>query len=521
MYREIVEVLARKRKITARELVKVKIEVARKYKLPKIPSNSELLPFAKKHPVVEKLLVRKPVRSVSGVTVIAVMTKPYPCPQDEPCIYCPGGPSYGTPQSYTGREPAALRAAQHRYDPYRQVEARIAQLKRIGHKVDKVELIILGGTFTALPRDYLEWFIKRCLDALNGVEAKSLEEAKKIAEKASVKISGITVETRPDWCKEEHVDFMLNLGVTRVELGVQTIYDDVYLLVGRGHTVRDVVEATRIARDSGLKVTYHLMPGLPGSNRDMDIAMFREIFDNPDFRPDALKIYPCLVVRGANLYDLWVKGMYKPYKCRDLIDMLAEGLAYVPRYVRIQRVQRDIPAYLIEAGCKLGNLREYVEKEMERRGKPCKCIRCREVGHLALKKGIEPKAEYLEVKKINYEAGGGVEVFLSLEDKVQDILVGYLRLRIPSEKAHRNEVRGAAIVRELHVYGPMLPVGTKPRGEWQHRGFGRTLLREAERIAKEEFDTVKIVVTSGLGVKQYYRKLGYRHDGPYMSKELG
>jgi len=518
--REIIATLASIPNPNSRDIVRVKLDIAKKYNLSRIPSNSELLCYASMHEALRKILRRKPVRSISGVTVVAVMTKPYPCPQSTPCLYCPGGPRYGTPQSYTGREPAALRAIQHEYDPYRQVKARIEQLERVGHRVDKVELIILGGTFTALPRDYTEWFVKRCLDAFNGREASSLEEAKKLAEEAPIRISGVIVETRPDWCREEHVNSMLNLGVTRVEIGVQTIYDHIYSVVRREHRVSDVIEATRIAKDAGLKVTYHMMPGLPNSSRDMDIEMFREIFDNPEFRPDSLKIYPCLVVKGSDLYDLWIKGLYKPYECSELIDLLAEALSYVPPYVRIQRIQRDIPAPLIEAGCKLGNLREYVEEEMERRGKPCRCIRCREVGHKMLKKGIKPRFEDMILSRIEYEASKGLEIFLSFEDKVRDILFGYLRLRIPSENVHRDELKRASIVRELHVYGPMLPVGQKPREEWQHRKLGSRLLYEAERITREEYDLRKIAVISGLGVKKYYRRLGYDYDGPYMSKRL-
>ncbi|MEM2740104.1 MAG: tRNA uridine(34) 5-carboxymethylaminomethyl modification radical SAM/GNAT enzyme Elp3 [Candidatus Bathyarchaeia archaeon] len=518
--KEIVSILASTPNPTSRDVAKVKLDVAKKYALLKIPSNSELLRYASGYEDLIKLLRRKPVRSISGVTVVAVMTKPYPCPQIVPCLYCPGGPRYGTPQSYTGREPAALRAIQYDYDPYKQVKARVEQLERVGHKVDKVELIILGGTFTALPKDYIEWFVKKCLDAFNSKSSSSLEEAKKLAEDASIKVSGIIVETRPDWCREKHVDLMLNLGVTRVEIGVQTIYDHIYSMVRRGHRVSDVVEATRIAKDAGLKITYHMMPGLPGSSRDMDVEMFKEIFENPDFRPDSLKIYPCLIVKGSDLYDLWVKGFYKPYECSELMDLLAEALSYVPPYVRIQRIQRDIPAPLIEAGCRFGNLREYVEAEMEKRKKPCRCIRCREVGHKMLKKGIKPRIEDTVLSRIEYEASRGLEIFLSFEDKVRDILIGYLRLRVPSEYAHREELRGSAIVRELHVYGPMLPVGLKPREEWQHKSLGRRLLFEAERIIREEYCLSKIAVISGLGVKKYYRRLGYSYDGPYMSKKL-
>lgn len=503
------------------DVERIKFEVCRMLNLSKIPSNSELINSLK--PGEEKLLrvlKRKKTRTISGVTIIAVMTAPFPCPKEEPCIYCPGGPSRGSPQSYTGREPATMRGIQYNYDPYMQVVSRINQLKAIGHSVDKVELIILGGTHTALPLDYRVWFMKRCLDALNGIESKDFEEAKKLAEKAPIKVSGITVETRPDWCMESHVDEMLNLGVTRVELGVQTVYEDIYKLINRGHGLKEVIEATRIAKDAGLKVTYHLMPNLPGSNPDRDLEMFREVFRNPSFRPDALKIYPCLVIEGTKLYDMWVKGLYKPYSEDLVVEVLAEALKEIPRYVRIQRVQRDIPAPLIIDGVKHSNLRELVEKKLESKGLKCKCIRCREVGHVYEKYGVKPDIENVKLLRMDYEASMGYEVFLSFENTEKDILIGLLRLRIPSEKAHRPEVKNAAIVRELHVYGPMIPVGVKDEEAWQHKNFGRMLLEEAEKITFEEFDRRKILVISGLGVKRYYKRLGYIDDGPYVSKTL-
>ncbi len=503
------------------DVEKVKFEVCKLLNLNRIPSNSELIKSLK--PGEEKLLEvlkRKKTRTISGVTIIAVMTAPFPCPKDEPCIYCPGGPSRGVPQSYTGHEPATLRGIQYNYDPYRQIVSRINQLKAIGHSVDKVELIILGGTHTALPLDYRIWFMKRCLDALNGVESRDLEEAKKLAEKSSIKVSGITVETRPDWCTENYVDEMLSLGVTRVELGVQTIYEDVYRLINRGHGLREVIEATRIAKDAGLKVTYHLMPNLPGSNPDRDLEMFREIFRNPSFRPDALKIYPCLVIEGTKLYDMWVKGLYKPYDEDAVVEVLAEAFREIPRYVRVQRVQRDIPAPLIVDGVKHSNLRELVEKKLESKGLKCRCIRCREVGHSNMKYRVKPDIANIELLRTDYEASMGHEVFLSFEDVENDILIALLRLRIPSEKSHRREVENAAIVRELHVYGPMVPVGFKREDGWQHKNYGRSLLEEAERIAAEEFDKRKLLVISGLGVKGYYKQLGYVDDGPYVSKIL-
>jgi len=519
--RLIIERLLTMRNPSREDVERIKFEVCRILNLSRIPSNSELIKSLK--PGEEKLLEvlkRKKTRTVSGVTVIAVMTAPFPCPKEEPCIYCPGGPSKGSPQSYTGREPATLRGIQYNYDPYKQVIGRVNQLKAIGHPVDKVELIVLGGTHTALPLDYRIWFIKRCLDALNGVESQDLEEAKKLAEKAPIKVSGITVETRPDWCTAGCVDEMLQLGVTRVELGVQTIYEDVYKTINRGHGIKEVVEATRIAKDAGLKVTYHLMPNLPGSNPDKDLEMFREIFRNPSFRPDALKIYPCLVVEGTKLYDMWIKGLYKPYDEEVVVEVLAEALKEIPRYVRVQRVQRDIPAPLIVDGVKHSNLRELVEKRLESKGLRCRCIRCREVGHVYMKYGVKPDAANIKLLRTDYEASEGYEIFLSFEDAKNDILIALLRLRIPSEKAHRPEVKNAAVVRELHVYGPMVPVGLKREDGWQHKNYGRILLSEAERIAVEEFDKRKLLVISGLGVKRYYKRLGYVDDGPYVSKTL-
>lgn len=519
--RAIIERLLEIENLSSVDVERVKLEVCKELGLAKIPSNSELINALKPgEKELLRVLRRKAVRTISGVTIIAVMTKPYPCPKDEPCIYCPGGPTRGLPQSYTGREPAALRGIQHNYDPYEQVKSRVSQLKAIGHRVDKVELIILGGTYTALPLNYRVWFMRRCLDALNGVEAESFEEAKLMAESAPIRVSGITVETRPDWCLEAHVDEMLWLGITRVELGVQTVYDDVYSLINRGHGLAEVVEATRIARDAGLKVTYHLMPNLPSSNPKRDLDMFRIVFEDPNLRPDALKIYPCLVVEGTRLYEMWVKGVYKPYPEEQVIKVLADALRRIPKYVRVQRVQRDIPTPLIMDGVKHSNLRELVEKEIRSRGWRCRCIRCREAGHVYLKYGIRPNSENVRLLRMDYEAGGGHEVFLSFEDVERDILIALLRLRIPSEKAHRPEVRDAGIVRELHVYGPMVPVGFNSKDVWQHRGYGAKLLREAERITAEEFDKCKLVVISGLGVKPYYRRLGYRDDGPYVSKLL-
>ncbi|MEM2442521.1 MAG: tRNA uridine(34) 5-carboxymethylaminomethyl modification radical SAM/GNAT enzyme Elp3 [Candidatus Bathyarchaeia archaeon] len=521
--REIIEYLMSIPSPSVRDVSLAKTRVAEKYGLSSIPSNSELIRCLRPEERAKLLRVlrRKAVRVISGITVIAVMAKPWPCPQREPCAYCPGGPSYGVPQSYTGREPATMRGLQHGFDPYRQVRHRIEQLEAIGHTVDKVELIVMGGTFLAMPVDYQEYFIKECLDAITGISSKSLEEAKRNAEVSRIRNVGITIETRPDWCKETHVDRMLSYGVTRVEIGVQNIYDDIYALVNRGHTVRDVIEATRILKDSGLKVVYHMMPGLPGSNFDRDLEAFKRIFSDPDFKPDMLKIYPCLVIKGTKVYDWWVKGLYKPYTTEEAAELIAEVKKIVPEWVRIMRVQRDVPAYMIEAGVKKSNLREIALAKLKAEGLRCRCIRCREVGHRWLKDHVKPDLNNIKVLVREYEASGGEELFISVEDPVNDVLIGYLRLRFPSSMAHRPEIAGknVSIIRELRVLGPLVPVGKSATDEYQHKGCGRLLLERAEEISVER-GCRKILVTSALGTKQYYMRFGYTYDGPYMSKNL-
>ncbi|MGQ4834336.1 MAG: tRNA uridine(34) 5-carboxymethylaminomethyl modification radical SAM/GNAT enzyme Elp3 [Candidatus Asgardarchaeia archaeon] len=527
--REIINELLKQDALDSSVVNRVKKEVSKKYHLSRMPANYEILSFANEYEYdyLRPFLLKKPVRSLSGVTVIAVMTKPFPCPHGR-CAYCPGGPGSvlgDVPQSYTGYEPATMRGIQNQYDPYKQVTSRLNQLRAIGHIPSKVELIIMGGTFPATPKEYQEWFVKRCLDALNGVDSKSLEEAQSINEHAKIRNVGMTIETRPDYSKEPHVDQMLRLGATRVELGVQTVYDEIYELVDRGHTVQDVVDATRILKDSGLKVCYHMMPGLPGSNFERDLEAFRTIFTDPRFKPDMLKIYPTVVVKGTKLYEWWKNGEYTPYTDEQAADLIAEVLHIIPRWIRIQRVQRDIPAYMIDAGPTAGNMRQMaIERLKKKYNELCHEIRCREVGHRYQDLGILPDINNIKFLVEKYEASEGIELFLSYEDTKNDILIGFLRLRIPSEKAHRPEINSVptAIVRELHVYGPQLPVGmsAKEISEWQHRGYGRKLLQNAEKIAVEEYDAKKMVIISGIGVREYYFKFGYKHDGPYVSKML-
>ncbi len=510
---------------TRRDVDSAKVNVAGEKGFAGIVPNSKIIQALK--PLEKRkllpLLTRKITRSISGVTVVAVMTKPYSCPHDTPCVYCPGGPTQGVPQSYTGHEPAALRGVQNKYDAYMQVDSRIKQLKAIGHTVDKVELVVMGGTFPSTPIVYQKSFVKECLDALIGTKTRSLTRAKKLAETSKIRNIGITFETRPDWAKKKHIDSMLSMGVTRVELGVQTVYDDVYRIVKRGHTVKDVVEATRALKDSGLKVLYHLMLGLPGSHYKKDLEGFKKIFGNPNFKPDMIKIYPCLVLKGTKAYDWWKTGEYTPYSTVEATKLISEMKRFVPPWTRIMRVQRDIPAGLVEAGVKKSNLRQLVLRKLQQEGSRCRCIRCREVGHRWLRDKVEPNPENVQVISAHEEASEGTDVFISAEDRVNDILVGCLRLRIPSEKAHRPEISGeyASIVRELHVYGSLVPVGKHLTEAWQHKGYGAILLSRAERLSREEYDRRKILITSGLGTKKYYMRFGYKYDGPYMSKILG
>jgi elongator complex protein 3 len=493
--------------------------------VPRPLKNSELLSAAdaKERDKLLKLLKLKPVRSISGVTVLTVMPKPYPCPKDEPCIYCPGGPNSNIPQSYTGKEPASARALQCNYDPSSQIKSRIEQLRAVGHEVDKVELIMFGGTLTAYPPEYLEWFTVQCLNAISGSNAKTIEEAQLAAENATIRISDITLETRPDYCKKPQIDLMLRLGATRVELGVQTIYDDIYRLVNREHSVADVVEATRIARDAGFAVVYHMMPNLPGATYARDLEMFKTIFNDERFKPDAIKIYPTLVMSGTKLHEMWQRGEYKPYQSEEMVELITEIKKLVPPWVRIQRIQRDIPSNLISDGVKRGDLRAFVQKRLEQDGLRCRCIRCREVGQVKYRLGIEPEAEDVKLVVEKYRASGGEELFLSVEDVKRDILIGLLRLRKPSSMTEKPEASAESmLVRELHVYGPMVKVGEKGgTKDWQHRGWGEKLMQEAERISSEEFDARQVIVLAGIGTRNYYRRFGYKREGPYMTKELG
>ena len=459
--------------------------------------------------------MKKFARTISGVTPVAVMTLPMKCPGR--CIYCP---TYtNTPQSYTPESPAVLRAIRCDYDAGRQVELRLKILSEMGHPTDKVELIIMGGTFLAYPVDYQYRFVKECYDALNGTSSTDLEKAQKLNETSQHRCVGLCIETRPDWCHQEEIDRMLEFGTTRVELGVQVLDDGIYQTVGRGHKVADVASTTALLRENGFKVHYHIMPGLPGSTPEKDLELSEKIFSNDCYKPDGLKIYPTMVVAGTKLERWYHQGRYQPYDDDIMINLVADIKSVVPKYVRISRVLRDIPSKYIVAGLK-DSLREKVREVMKQRQLECSCIRCREYGHRAMT-GWEIGQP--QMVRMDYEAASGREIFLSFEDE-RETLFGLLRMRIQSkniagiEKVENNNL---AVIRELHVYGPEVSLGQRDTAAAQHKGLGRKLLLEAESIAGEEFKAPIIAVLSGVGARNYYRSdFGYSLKCGYMVKKL-
>jgi elongator complex protein 3 len=512
--RSIAERIESGKLLSVRQALKVVREVASEYRLDTMPKNEHIIQYLHDSRY-RRLLMVKPAKTASGVAVVAVMPKPYECPHGK-CTYCPGGIEFNTPLSYTGTEPATRAAQRFSYDPYQQARSKVEQLQARGHDTGKTEIVIVGGTFPFMPADYQKEFAKSCYDALNGSKSASLEQAIAGNETADNRCVGFTVETKPDYCKEAHIDLMLELGVTRVEIGVQSLRNSVYRLVNRGHTLDDVVDAFRIARDSGYKIVAHMMPGLPGSSPEKDVGDFKRLFEDDAFRPDMLKIYPTLVLEHTGLFKMHEGGKYHAYSDDDLVEVILEAKKTVPEWVRIMRVQREIESKDIVAGPKSGNLRQIVLQKLRQQGQSCRCIRCREAG---LQRRY-PSEKEVTLKRTDYSASGGKEIFLSYESDDGDTILGFLRLRKVA-KPHRSELAGGAIVRELHVYGQAVSVGSKELdGSYQHRGYGGRLLKEAERIAKEELGVSKIAVISAVGTRQYYKKLGYRQDGPYVSKVL-
>lgn len=493
---------------------------------------------------LKSLIQKRSVRTMSGVAPVTVLTKPFPCPGR--CIYCPTDARM--PKSYLPSQPAAQRAFRQRFNPYTQVFVRLKALRMTGHEVSKVELRIIGGSFSAYPRRYQTWFVKMCIlamnefhkqvkkadrmediierkivksvygeDEVNTVIIKSLEnrrfdEAVKDNEKGNVRCIGINVETRPDLIDEDEVRRLRFLGVTKVEMGVQTTDENVQRITKRGHTLKDVMSATRLLKDSGFKVGYHMMPNLPGATIESDKRMVGELFEGADFQPDYLKIYPCVVMPRTPLSIMFKNGSYKPYNDKALEDVIAEEMKSVPEWCRIDRVARDIPSNEIESGFRASNIRQILEKRLEEEGTPCRDIRNREVG------GENVSLTNVKLVVREYEASGGVEIFLSYEDIENDKLIALLRLRFPSEPFIKS-IRNSALIREVHVYGKQIPVGERAGNNKQHVGWGTKLMAEAEKRAKK-LGYKKISVISGIGTREYYKKRGYSLSDTYMVKTL-
>jgi elongator complex protein 3 len=495
-----------------------------------MPTNAELLALYREmvksgeiepNKTAELLLRKIKTKSNSGVAVVSILTKPFPCPGK--CTYCPT--EANMPKSYLSREPAAARALTNEFDPRKQIEMRLNALVTNGHPIDKIEIIIIGGTWSFYHSTYREWVIKECFRACNNfsegltfAKVKSsgtLLELQKQNETAKCRIVGLSIETRPDYITLDEVRKLREYGVTKIELGVQHLDDKILAGIKRDMTKADIIRATELLRNAGLKVVYHMMPNLPGSDVKKDIEMFRELFrDGSGLCPDMLKMYPCMVLEGSELFETWKAGGFRPYTDAELMEVLREAKKLVPPYVRILRVIRDIPADYVKAGSTISNMRQWLETDQKKNGWKCKCIRCREV------REREVALADCKLVRREYRTIAGTEIFLSFENMEKDILVSFLRLRLPNKG---NEVafpvlENSALVRELHTYGRMAGIH-KEGDHGQHRGFGKLLLEEAEKIAREN-EYKKLTVISGVGVREYYKKQGYELEETYMVKKI-
>ena len=481
------------------------------------------------------LLKKRAIRTLSGIAPVAVLTKPYPCPGN--CAYCPN--EKDMPASYLSNEPAVMRAIRCQFDPYRQIVLRLKAMENNGHEPNKIEVIVIGGTWSYFPEKYKFWYILNCFKAANDyarlklpedpnedsrlkladslvkkikspfaqslklaeIKKRLLEEQKK-NEKAKYKIIGLTLETRPDYINTQELLEMRQLGATRIEIGVQAVDDQILALNNRHCDTKEIARATKLLKDYGFKITYHFMPALPGSTPKRDLEMFKELFSNQNYQPDQIKFYPTVVTKGSLLYKWYKQGKYQPYTDQELEDLIADCKAIVPRYVRIIRLVRDIPGESIIAGNLITNLRQVLQQK----GVKCNCIRCREI-----------KDRPMDVKKAKliiqeYPASGGTEYFLSYNSPDEKDLYGFCRLRISADSPI-----APAIIRELHVYGQLVPVGQTKKV--QHSGLGKKLMKEAEKIAKKS-KAKEIAVISGVGVRGYYKKLGYKLKETYLIKKL-
>ncbi len=516
MQKAIQEIITRaiQKKIqTAQELKRVKADVAKEFGISIVPNATIVAEYRRminqgeleRDEKLWTLFSKRKIRNLSGVAVITVLTKPFFCPGR--CIYCPT--EARMPKSYLANEPGAARALRHEFDPYNQVSARLKSLQANGHNTDKCELIVLGGTWSAYEHEYQEWFIKRCFDAFNEQESVDLDQAKQVNETAAHRVIGMTLETRPDSITQDEVERLRWLGCTRMQLGVQTIHQDVLDLVKRDQTNEQVVTATRLLKQAGVKISYHIMQGLPGSSIEKDIETAQQVFTNQDYQPDHVKIYPTVVLKTSVLYHWWKQGKYTPYTDEELQQLLIEIKKLVPEWVRVERVIRDIPTESIHAGNTKTNLRQI----MQRQGVECECIRCREPRY------TEATIDEVELVKREYKASEGKELFLSYESHDKKILFAFVRLRLQKLKEHWiSELQDAAIVREIHAYGVVKPIDAG-EGAVQHIGLGKRLMQQVEEIAQKK-GYKKVAVIAGVGVREYFRKLGYELQGEYMVKEL-
>lgn len=487
-------------------LNRAKRTLAKRYRTSIIANSTILqkyreLPKSYHKDTFERLLRKRDIRTLSGVAPVTVLTKPYPCPGR--CVYCPA--PRNMPKSYLSSEPAAARASKLKFDPYEQVSQRIKSLEEHGHSADKIELIVLGGTWSFYKKQYQRWFIKRCFEAANGKKSKDLSTAQRINERVKHRIIGVSLETRPDYITEDELWHMRELGCTHVQIGVQTLHQDVLDYVKRDDSMENIARATALLRDFGFKITYHVMPGLPGSTPRKDLQVFQKLFSDQRFQPDMLKIYPCIVVKNSLLYQWHKQGKYKPYSDKVLQKLLVEIKALIPPYVRINRLIRDIPGPDIVAGNRITNLRQLLHQQ----GVACKCIRCREV------RGEKFALKDVRLVRRMYRAGNGIEHFISYESKDRKKLYAFIRLRLSKEDLLFND--STALIRELHTYGELMPVGSGKQAV-QHVGLGKRLMKEAEKLAKHKgFD--QIAVISGIGVREYYRKMGYTLQSTYLVKK--
>jgi elongator complex protein 3 len=553
-----------KKKPSKEEVMKYKVKLSREYHLPKIPTDINILLKADTKDVskIRPYLQTKPTRTASGVAVVATMTKPFNCPHGS-CVYCPGGlnSAFGdTPKSYTGKEPSTMRGKRNEYDPYRIVFNRLEQYMVLGQNADKVDQIVMGGTFCAFPKKYQNEYIyysfkayndfsqkffpdgefdidgfkeffelpgklgdpdraervKQKILALKEIDVRSLEEEHIRNEKSNIRCIGLTIETKPDWGLKEHGLTILDLGATRVELGIQTVYDDILKAINRGHTLEHAKQSIADLRDLGFKLNFHMMPGLPDTDgerisREKDLQSLQTIFEDEAFKPDMLKVYPTLVMPGTELEKQFLEGKYKPLTTEEAADIIAEAHRYIPEYCRVMRIQRDIPTYATRSGVNKTNLRQYVQKLADERKIKFRDIRTREIKSLSY-------TEKPEIVVREFMASGGKEFFIAAELPKADKILGFVRLRLPPRSLHPVITDTSALIRELHVYGNAVAIGDQG-DKTQHKGIGKALMQKAEELAKEHGKD-KMIVISGVGVREYYRKLGYTLEKPYMCKTL-